>query len=58
MLITAISGYAQPAPIVLWSDGAPNAVGKEPQDIPTITPFLAPKATATGAAIVICPGGG
>ena len=45
-------------PIVLWENGAPNAVGKEPQDIPTITPFLAPKETATGAAIVVCPGGG
>src|SRR5215204_2341766 len=45
-------------PIVLWENGAPNAVGKEPQDIPTITPFLAAKETATGAAIVVCPGGG
>ncbi|HVE56147.1 MAG TPA: alpha/beta hydrolase [Pyrinomonadaceae bacterium] len=46
------------APIVLWENGAPNAIGKEPQDIPTITPFLAPKETATGAAVVVCPGGG
>jgi acetyl esterase/lipase len=49
---------AQTAPIVLWENGAPNAVGKEPQDIPTITPFLAPKETATGAAVLVCPGGG
>jgi acetyl esterase/lipase len=49
---------AQTAPIVLWENGAPNALGKEPQDIPTITPYPAPKETATGAAIVICPGGG
>jgi len=49
---------AQTAPIVLWENGAPNAIGKEPQDIPTITPFLAPKETATGAAVVVCPGGG
>jgi acetyl esterase/lipase len=46
------------APIVLWENGAPNAIGKEPVDIPTITPFLAPKETATGAAVVVCPGGG
>lgn len=45
-------------PIVLWESGAPNAVGKEPLDIPTITPYPAPKETATGAAIVVCPGGG
>ena len=49
---------AQTAPIVLWENGAPNAVGKEPLDIPTITLFLAPKDIATGASIVICPGGG
>jgi acetyl esterase/lipase len=51
-------GGAQTKQIALWENGAPNALGKEPQDIPTITPFLAPKDTATGAAIVICPGGG
>jgi acetyl esterase/lipase len=49
---------AQPKLIILWENGAPNAMGKEPQDIPTITPFLAPKEIATGAAIVVCPGGG
>jgi len=51
-------GNAQTAPIVLWESGAPNAVGKEPQDIPTITPFLAPKEIATGAAVLVLPGGG
>lgn len=45
-------------PIVLWPDGAPNALGKEAVDIPTLTPFLAPKETATGASVVVCPGGG
>ena len=54
----AVKTNAQTAPIVLWENGAPNAVGKEPQDIPTLTPFIAPKETATGAAIVVCPGGG
>ena len=49
---------AQTAPIVLWAGGAPNAVGKEPQDVPTITPFPAPKGKATGASIVVLPGGG
>lgn len=49
---------AQTIPIVLWEKGAPNAVGNEDIDIPTLTPFLAPKETATGAAIVVLPGGG
>jgi acetyl esterase/lipase len=42
----------------LWPDGAPGAVGKEPTDIPTITVYLAPAAKATGASVVVCPGGG
>jgi acetyl esterase/lipase len=60
MLLSAMVavGNAQTAPIVLWENGAPNAVGNEPQDIPTITPYLAPKDIATGAAVVVLPGGG
>ena len=45
-------------PIVLWPDGAPGAVGHAPSDIPTLTPYLAPKDKATGAAVIVCPGGG
>jgi acetyl esterase/lipase len=33
-------------------------VGQEPDDIPVLIPYLPPKEKATGAAIVICPGGG
>ena len=60
LLILVLGGFArgQTAPIRLWENGAPNAIGNEPQDIPTITPFFAPKETATGAAILVCPGGG
>jgi acetyl esterase/lipase len=42
----------------LWPDGAPGALGKEDKDIPTLTPFLPIADKATGAAMVICPGGG
>ena len=42
----------------LWPEGAPGALGKEDKDIPTLTPYLPDPAQATGAAIVICPGGG
>src|SRR5258705_8158600 len=45
-------------PIVLWPDGAPGAVGKEPGDIPTLTPYFPPADKANGAAIIVCPGGG
>jgi acetyl esterase/lipase len=42
----------------IWPDGAPGALGKEDKDTPTLTPFLSEPAHATGAAMVICPGGG
>ena len=44
--------------IVLWPKGAPGAVGRQPEDIPALTLYLPPKGKATGAAIIICPGGG
>ncbi len=58
LIALAASSKAQSAPIPLWEIGAPNAVGNEPQDIPTITPFPATKETATGAAVLVLPGGG
>lgn len=42
----------------LWPNGAPGALGTADKDVPTLTPFLPAKDKATGAAIVICPGGG
>jgi len=45
-------------PIVLWPAGAPGAVGSDPVDVPTLTPFLLPKEKATGAAVIVLPGGG
>lgn len=58
ILAAAVSSYAQESAIKLWDGGAPNAIGNEPADIPTITPFPAPKELATRAAVVILPGGG
>jgi acetyl esterase/lipase len=50
---------AQPRnPIPLWPDGAPGALGNEAHDIPKITPHFPNPDSATGAAMVICPGGG
>lgn len=42
----------------IWQGEAPGALGKEPKDIPTLTPYFPPPDKATGASIVICPGGG
>jgi acetyl esterase/lipase len=55
--ITLSSGQTNQS-LPLWPDGAPGALGKESKDIPTLTPFLPDPAKATGAAFVICPGGG
>jgi acetyl esterase/lipase len=46
------------APITLWPNGAPGALGAGSNDIPTMTPYLPDPALATGAAMIICPGGG
>jgi acetyl esterase/lipase len=42
----------------LWPKGAPGALGTADKDIPTLTPYYPAAEKATGAAIVICPGGG
>ena len=44
--------------IPLWPDGAPGALGSSANDIPTLTAWLPDPCLATGAAMVICPGGG
>lgn len=51
-------GSPKPASFPLWVDGAPGALGTAERDIPTLTPYLPDPAKTTGAAIVICPGGG
>src|SRR2546422_3595077 len=42
----------------LWPGEAPGALGTSDKDIPTLTPFLPAPEKATGAALVILPGGG
>jgi acetyl esterase/lipase len=67
--LVALAGFAttqasEPKTYPLWPDGAPEAVGKEigdgfhSGDVPTITVYLADAAKASGASVVICPGGG
>lgn len=64
LLIPSLARADDPKPQPLWPDGAPGAQGSETGDenhsgdIPTITVWLPPKDKATGASVVICPGGG
>ncbi|HUS37021.1 MAG TPA: alpha/beta hydrolase [Verrucomicrobiae bacterium] len=59
MLAAILSlGAAAQDSFPLWKEGAPGALGTEPKDIPTLTPFLAPKEKSTGATVVVLPGGG
>ncbi len=60
MLALSLTLTAADAPKAerLWPGAAPGAMGDKDADIPTLTPFLPPADKATGAAVVICPGGG
>lgn len=59
MLVMSLSAFAEiKEPIPLWPGGTPDALGNGTNDIPTVTPYLPDPAKATGAAIVVCPGGG
>jgi acetyl esterase/lipase len=42
----------------LWPFSAPGSLGNAPGDIPTLTPYLPDADIATGASLVIFPGGG
>jgi acetyl esterase/lipase len=43
---------------LLWPKEAPGAVGDKPEDKPSLTIYLPPADKATGAAVIVCPGGG
>jgi acetyl esterase/lipase len=49
---------AGPKVELLWPDGAPGAKGDADGDKPSLTIYVPPAEEATGAAVVICPGGG
>jgi acetyl esterase/lipase len=48
----------RPTPQPLWSGAVPGALGTEAVDVPTLTLYPAPADKATGAAVLVCPGGG
>lgn len=49
---------AIPKPVALWAKDVPGATGDADEDKPAIYPFLPSPETNTGAAVLICPGGG
>lgn len=53
-----LTAMAAMEPVLLWPGGAPGALGEADRDKPTITPYLVEGEKASGASIVICPGGG
>jgi len=58
LISVAMAGAQTTNVFLLWPDGAPGARGSSSNDIPTLTVYLPDLAKASGAAMVICPGGG
>jgi acetyl esterase/lipase len=74
LLLATSAGAQQPKEILLWPNGAPGSEGKTSDEAvrvtpdgehvisnvhkPSLTPYLPDKAQATGAAVIIAPGGG
>ena len=56
--IRAAEPPGSPAPILLWPEGAPGALGDRPEDKPALTAYLPEPAKRNGATILIFPGGG
>ncbi len=57
-LITHDARAVGPEPLLLWPDGAPGAKGDEAGDRPEVRIYLPDEKMASGAGVVICPGGG
>jgi endo-1,4-beta-xylanase len=74
LLLAAGAGATEPEVVYLWPDGAPGSEGKAGDEVvrvtgdgervvrnvhkPSLTIYLPSKETATGASVVIAPGGG
>src|SRR5687767_8093666 len=59
LLTTSLVAAEKPAgPLRLWPKKAPGALGEEGKDTPTITPYWPAPERASGAAFIVCPGGG
>lgn len=55
--ITATNAYTQTV-MRLWEGDAPGALGNNPEDVPTLSWYKVEAEKKTGAAVIVCPGGG
>lgn len=58
VMAAVVAGAAEPVKVRLWPEGAPGAKGDSDTDQPFVEVWRAEAANASGAAFVICPGGG
>ena len=55
-MVVCFGALAAPTRELLWSEGAPEAMGTDSEDLPAITIYR--PAHPNGTAVVVCPGGG
>ena len=59
IMFFAVASFAAPNKVeLLWTGGAPGALGVADEDKPSLTIYLPEQAKATGVGVVVCPGGG
>lgn len=63
LVISTVKTFAQSTATkrrieLLWPSGAPDAIGTEDVDRPTLEFFMPPEGKANGTAVIVCPGGG
>ena len=58
LFVMPSAARGEPKVELLWPAGAPGAKGDSDNDKPTLAISLPPADKATGAAVVVCPGGG
>lgn len=56
--LSLLTPVADPEPMQLWAGAVPLLKSDDPASRPTLTPYLPAKDKSTGAAVVVCPGGG
>ncbi|HVY71284.1 MAG TPA: alpha/beta hydrolase [Verrucomicrobiae bacterium] len=56
--LLVLARAAEPQSVELWPMGAPGAKGDKDEDRPAITAYLPAPEKATGAGMIVCPGGG
>ncbi len=55
---SAQEAAAKPEVRLLWSGGAPGAIGNKDVDNPSLAIYLPPATKETGTGVIVCPGGG